>query len=227
MIDCPTLLVCEDDTPIRRGIVEALSCSGYQVIEAADGEEALGKALEENYDLMLLDLVMPRRDGFEVLEAVSKARPGTPVIILSARGEEDDRVRGLALGADDYVVKPFSVRELVARVEAVLRRSPERTVPDEVLSIPGGRADLGKGALHFDDGESVSLSDREVEILRYLGSHAGRTVSREEILRRVWGLDPRNLETRTIDVHVGHLRVKLRDPKLIRTVRGKGYQLAI
>jgi len=127
-------------------------------------------------------------------------------------------------------VKPFSVRELLARVEAVLRRSPERPANVEKISWPGGRADLARCEVRFDNGQRAELSEREIELLRYLAAHAGRAISRDEILRRVWRLDPKRLETRTIDMHIAHLRDKLRDdpqhPKILLTVRGKGYMLA-
>jgi DNA-binding response OmpR family regulator len=150
------------------------------------------------------------------------------VIILTARGEEDDRVQGLRLGADDYVVKPFSVKELLARVEAVLRRSPNGVEDLTQVAFAGGAADLAAREVRFDNGESVDLSDRELELLRYLAGNAGRPVTREELLARVWGINAQGFETRTIDVHVARLREKLRDdsanPRIIVTVRGKGYR---
>jgi DNA-binding response OmpR family regulator len=152
------------------------------------------------------------------------------VIILTARGEESDRVEGLRLGADDYVVKPFSVKELLARVEAVLRRSPERPKHLSQIELPGGVADLARCEVRYEDGTRAELSDRESELLRYLASHAGRAITRDELLLRVWQLNPRGLSTRTIDMHVTRLREKLRDdpadPRVILTVRGKGYMFA-
>src|SRR6187399_1178979 len=140
----PTILVIEDDSAIRRGVIDALSFSGYEVLWAADGTSGLQKALEATYQLLLLDLVLPNGSGFDILEALRKSRPGQPVIVLSAKGEENDRVRGLRLGADDYVVKPFSVRELLARVEAVLRRAPERPSDLPRLTFAGGEADFSR-----------------------------------------------------------------------------------
>jgi DNA-binding response OmpR family regulator len=224
------VLVVEDDSAIRQGIVDALQFAGYEVLQSGRGMEALTLALQATFDLLLLDLILPEKSGFEILEATHEARPTLPIIILSARGEEADRVKGLRLGADDYVVKPFSVRELLARVEAVLRRSPERPANVEKISWPGGRADLARCEVRFDNGQRAELSEREIELLRYLAAHAGRAISRDEILRRVWRLDPKRLETRTIDMHIAHLRDKLRDdpqdPKILLTVRGKGYMLA-
>jgi DNA-binding response OmpR family regulator len=152
------------------------------------------------------------------------------VIILSARGEERDRVSGLRLGADDYVVKPFSVDELLARIEAVLRRSPARPIDVVDLPIPGGRIDFARCEVQFQDGEREELSDRERALLRYFAQHAGRAIAREELLSNVWQIDARGLTTRTIDMHVARLREKLRDTgdesRVLVTVRGKGYMLA-
>ncbi len=225
----PTLLVIEDDSAIRRGVADALRFAGHEVLEAAEGGAGMDKALRSSFDLMLLDLVLPNYDGFQILRALREHRPGTPVIILSARGEEADRVKGLKLGADDYVVKPFSVRELLARVEAVLRRSPERPKPVPHVAFPGGVADLERRELRFTDGERAELSERECGLIEYLAAHRGRAISREELLRRVWRIEPRHTETRTIDMHIANLRAKLRDdataPQLLLTVRGKGYML--
>ena len=220
------VLVIEDDAGIRQGIVDALKFEGYEPSEAKDGTEGLRAALSTSCDLILLDLVMPGNDGLTILREVRRVHPTLPVIILTARGDEDDRVQGLRLGADDYVVKPFSVRELLARVSAVLRRSPER--PDVVheIPIPGGAVDLDRQEIAFEDGSRVQLSERERELLRYFAANSGRAVSRDEILTRVWRLDPKGVETRTIDMHVARLREKLRDPDVIQTVRGKGYKLA-
>ncbi|MEX2187165.1 MAG: response regulator transcription factor [Pirellulales bacterium] len=221
------VLVVEDDAPIRRGVVDALEAHGYLPIEAGDGHAAIKLALGRPIELMLLDLMLPLCGGLEVLAQVRDARPTLPVIILTARGEENDRVAGLRLGADDYVVKPFSVRELIARVEAVLRRSPER--PDELseIPLPEGVVDVARREARFGDGARAELSERELSLIRYLAQHAGRAISREEILTRVWQLDPTGVETRTIDMHVARLREKLRDsgesPMIILTVRGKGY----
>jgi len=225
------ILVVEDDSSIRRGLVDALEFSGYEVLQASNGVEGLERALRASYDLLLLDLILPGPSGFEILEAVRTTRATLPIIILTARGEEQDRVRGLRLGADDYVVKPFSIRELLARVEAVLRRSPERPHVVERFAFKHGVADLARREVRFPGGERTELSEREAELLRYLAANTGRAISREEILQRVWRLDPRGLETRTIDMHIAHLREKLHDdaahPECLMTVRGKGYMLRI
>jgi DNA-binding response OmpR family regulator len=222
------VLVVEDDAAIRRCLVDALRFDGYEVTEAADGTEGLARALGPDYDLLLLDLVLPGRDGLEILREVRLAFPTLPVIVLTARGEEDDRVSGLSLGADDYVVKPFGVRELLARVEAVMRRSPERPRPAAVFRFDRGEADLSSGEVRFRSGETVRLLPLEADLLRYLASCAGRVVSRDEILSRVWHSRLTAAETRTVDVTVARLREKLGDDSerpLIRTVRGQGYAL--
>ena len=180
-------------------------------------------------DLVLLDLVLPGGDGLAILEEARMARPTLPFIVLTARGQENDRVKGLQLGADDYVVKPFSVRELLARIEAVLRRSAERPADVEMVAFEGGVADLRRCEVQFADGSVEPLSERELALLRYLARNAGRAVSREELLEKVWRLPSNGVRTRTIDMHVARLREKLRDdpdaPRILSTVRGKGYML--
>jgi DNA-binding response OmpR family regulator len=226
----PTILTIEDDAAIRRGMVDALRFAGFAVLQCGRGDEGLTMALEQDFDLLLLDLVLPGTDGLEILRRVREVRPTLPVIILSARGEEDDRVAGLKCGADDYVVKPFSVKELLARVEAVLRRSPQRPLDVETLAIPDGCADFARREIRFAEGGRNELSEREVELLRYLAAHRGRAVSRDELLANVWRINPHGLPTRTIDMHVARLREKLRDnpdnPQVLLTVRGKGYMFA-
>ena len=221
-----TILVIEDDSAVRQGIVDVLEYAGYRTLEAADGHRGMELALKANFRLLLLDLVMPGPSGFEILAALKRKRPGQAVIILSARGEEADRVRGLVNGADDYVVKPFSMKELLARVDAVLRRTCERSAPADSRPIPGGEVDFKERTLIYQDGRRVELSERENDLLRYLIDTQGRIVSREEILRQLWGLDPDRTETRTIDMHIMHLRTKLgdSDQSLLATVRGKGYR---
>jgi DNA-binding response OmpR family regulator len=223
------VVVVEDEPAIRRGVVDLLRASGYEVNEAADGPRGLEESQRRGVDLVLLDLLLPKRDGLDVLADLRKVRPTLPVIILTARGTEDDRVRGLKMGADDYVVKPFSAKELLARVEAVLRRSVDR--PLEVA-----RARLGHAVIDFERREvrwskesRSELSETEAGLLSFLVAHRKRAVSREELLTRVWGIEPRGLETRTIDMHIARLRTKLRDPsgkltpEAIVTVRACGY----
>jgi DNA-binding response OmpR family regulator len=229
-MDCKRILVVEDDAAIRRGLVDALSFAGYATLEASEGAAGLAVALESDCDLLLLDLVLPGRDGLAILREIRALHRPLPVIVLTARGSEDDCVRGLALGADDYVVKPFSIKELLARIEAVLRRMPARPPAIFRLAFDGGQADLERREVSFDDGEKCELSDRERELLHYLACNAGRAVSRDELLARVWGLNPSGITTRTIDMHIARLREKLRDdrgsPRIVLTVRGKGYMVA-
>jgi DNA-binding response OmpR family regulator len=224
------ILIVEDDAAIRQGIVDALESSGYTALEAADGNDGLSTALGAAYDLLLLDLILPKRDGFAILREVRSRRPAMPVIVLTARGEEPDRLRGFKLGADDYVVKPFSVRELLARVAAVLRRAPERFLENTCITFPGGVADLSTLKVEFTDGSTETLSEREMELLRYLAENAERIVTREELLARVWGITAAGIETRTVDMHIARLREKLHDhadePRIVLTVRGKGYCFA-
>lgn len=224
----PTILVVEDDAAVRRGICDALQFAGYQVISATDGAEGRKMALCAHYDLLLLDLILPHFTGFEILEALGKERAGQAVIILSAKGEENDRVQGLKMGADDYVVKPFSARELLARVDAVLRRATERKPKVASYEISGREIDLTRSEIRFKD-VKVELSEREVSLLRYLMANPDRPVPRDELLRHVWGIDPHKIETRTVDMHIAHLRKKLQDEaqEILETIRGRGYRLAV
>lgn len=221
------ILVVEDDAAIRRGMVDALSASGFDVREAADGRRGIALAVEEPVDLVLLDVVVPGADGFTVLREIRRCRPTLPVIMVTARGAEDDRVRGLRDGADDYVVKPFSAMELIARVEAVLRRSPGRPMPAVAIRHGGVCVRLDRLEVEVADGDVRRLTDLEAGIMRYLASARGRFVERDELLHRVWGLDPRGLATRTVDMQVARLREKLGPASgLVQTVRGHGYALA-
>jgi two-component system alkaline phosphatase synthesis response regulator PhoP len=225
------ILTVEDDAAIRRGIVDALEFAGYEVLQAGEGETGMKMAVQRSYDLLLLDLVLPGHSGLDILRAVRATRPTQPVIILSAKGQEADRVAGLRDGADDYVVKPFSVKELLARVEAVLRRSPERPTDLQQVDVECGTIDFSRREIRYDEGSRVELSEKETELLRYLVTNAGRAIARDEILSNVWRISPKGITTRTIDMHVARLREKLRDdsaePRVLLTVRGKGYMFAL
>ncbi|GAB4385474.1 MAG: response regulator transcription factor [Phycisphaerales bacterium] len=224
------VLVVEDDAAIRRGLLDALKVNNYDTLEAEDGVRGLSLAIGCEVDLVLLDIMMPGMDGFEVLRELRKAKPTLPVIMLTAKGEEADRVRGLKLGSDDYVVKPFSIRELLARIEAVLRRSAERPRVLSKLRIAGRIVDFERREARLPDGTVVQLPQREADVLAYLAANPGRAVSRAELLSRVWGFDPRGVHTRTVDMAVARLREQLGDdpgePSVIATVRGRGYMLA-
>lgn len=210
-------------------MADALTFAGYRALEASDGQAGLDAAMGAGIDLVLLDIRMPKMDGLAVLGALRRAKPALPVIFLTARGEEKDRVAGLRAGADDYVVKPFSAGELLARVEAVLRRSAERPTGLARLTVPGLIVDFERREVVFESGDRAVLPQREAEVLAYLAANRGRAISRDELLGRVWGLDPRGVTTRTVDMTVARLRLALRDdpavPRVILTVRAKGYML--
>ena len=225
------MLIVEDEDAIRRGVVDILKMANWHTVEAADGASGLEQARHAGIDLVLLDLLLPRMDGFQVLTELRSTHPSLPVIILTARGSEDDRVRGLRIGADDYVVKPFSARELLARVDAVMRRSPERPQPVTTISSGETVVDCGRREIVNGRDERQPLSQMEVDILQRLASNNGRAVSREELLSCVWGLNDGSVETRAIDMHITRLRQKLSGvsgqsaTEWIVTVRGKGYML--
>lgn len=225
-----SILVVEDDAAIRRGLCDILKHSGYRVHEAPDGQAGLSAALSTELDLVLLDILMPRLDGMGVLLQLRQTKAWLPVIFLTAKGLEDDRVRGLRSGADDYIVKPFSAAEVLARVEAVLRRSAERPRPIARLSIAGRIIDFERREAVLPDGQRVVLPEVEARVLAFLAANPGRAVSRDELLRVVWGMDPKGVQTRTVDMAVARLREHLGDdpddPKVVVTVRGKGYMLA-
>ena len=220
-----TVLVIEDDPSIRRGLVDSLSCAGYATLESGHGEEALKIALQAEIDLALVDVMLPGIDGFDLVGEIRRSKPALPLIMVTALGAESERIRGLKCGADDYVVKPFSALELLARVEAVLRRSAERPTTVGTVELDGRTIDFERREVRIDGGDTRELSDKEAELLQYLANTRGRPVTRAELLQRVWGIDPRGVETRTVDMHVARLRDKLGDSDLIRTVRGKGYML--
>ena len=224
------ILVVEDDAAIRRGLVDALRFAGYAVEEFASGDRAVDLACAASPDLVLLDVVLPGGDGFEILDELRASWPQMAVIMLTARGAEEDRVRGLKRGADDYVVKPFSATELLARVEAVLRRSAERPTDLRELKLADRTVDLALGRVSLDGGEAHRLSDLEARLLRYLAVNRGRPIDRKELLQRIWGGSAHEMETRAVDMHVRRLREKVEpdasNPTLIVMVRGKGYMLS-
>ena len=216
--------VVEDEPAIRRAVADLLRLAGYAVVEAADGQTGLAEATADGVDLLLLDVVLPRRDGLAILAAVRQSHPTRPVILLTARGSEDDRVRGLKLGADDYVVKPFSARELLARVEAVMRRANPQPAAVARVTLHDAVIDLARRDVTYPDGTHAELSETEAAVLAFLLQHRDRAVSREELLARIWGLGAAGEQTRAIDMHVLRLRAKLRDAESIETVRGRGYR---
>jgi DNA-binding response OmpR family regulator len=225
-----TVLAIEDDPAILRGLTDNLRFEGYEVITATDGETGYRLQAERKPDLILLDLMLPRMSGLEFCRKLRGAKIQTPVLMLTARSEEADRVLGLDLGADDYMAKPFSVRELMARVRALLRRSqqsPEATpaLPDD-LQFAGSEIDFRSYEARRN-GQPVDMTRKEFAILRYLASRANQVVSRDDLLNEVWGYDTYP-SSRTVDNHVAGLRAKLeRDaaqPEHIKTVHGVGYK---
>ena len=221
------ILVAEDDASIRCVLQDALRMAGYSVLTAADGRAALELLLTREIDLALLDVNMPEVNGFKLLRIMARECPGTPSIILTAHGEEGDRVRGLELGADDYVVKPFSMAELLARIAAVLRRSPDRPkAASESLVFPGGRLDAKTRRAVLDSGESNPLSEKEFELMRYFIAHEGRLIPQEELLIRVWGSMASARQIRTVSVTLARLRDKISPQAAagFENVRGRGYK---
>ncbi len=224
------ILVVEDDPAIRTGLVDALKFANYEPLATGDGQEGLELGLAADLDLVILDVILPGLSGFEILTQLRRSRPRLPIILVTAKGAESDRIFGLEHGADDYVVKPFSAKELLARVLAVLRRSAERPLDVHIIDIEGRRIDFERREVSLPGGASVQLSERETEILRYLVGNPGRAIARAELLEQVWGFNPSGLQTRTVDMHIARLREKLGDdpqaPRIIVTVRGKGYMMA-
>jgi len=225
----PRLLIVEDEEPIRVGLTDLFIYHGFEVESAATGPEGLARGLTGTFDLILLDVMLPALDGFEICDRIRSADPEQPVILLTARTTDEDIVQGLRLGADDYVTKPFSVTELVLRVQAVLRRSRGMVRESGLLRL--GELTIDTGELTGRRGEErVQFTRRELEILLYLAANAARVVSREELLNKVWGYARGcGIETRTVDIHVAKLRRKIEpnpaEPSHLVTVRGVGYRL--
>lgn len=219
------ILVVEDEAPIRNGLLALFESQGFAAHGVADGAAALD-CIEDGWDLVVLDLMIPRIQGLEVLRRARDAGFRAPVLVLTAKGEEDDVVAGLEAGADDYVTKPFGVKELVARAKGLLRRAP---VDDEPTRLHVGAVELDLDGLCASHGEQyVRLTAREARLLQYLITRRHRPVSREELLVDVWGYTDGSIRTRTVDVHVQQLRAKLEPlpagASWIQTVRGRGYR---
>ena len=220
------ILVIEDDTPILRGLKDNLVAESYGVLTAEDGEEGCRLAREEDPDLIILDLMLPTLSGYEICRKLRDEGNAVLILMLTARGEEADRILGLDLGADDYVTKPFSVRELKARVRALLRRSDAQSVPPDTLSF--GDVDVDFPQYHArKGGEPVEMTPKEFGVLRYLAARAGKVVSRYELLEEVWGYG-KFPTTRTVDNHIAALRAKLEidpgEPRYLQTVHRVGYK---
>ena len=220
------ILIVEDEPAMVAGLRDNFEYEGYEVISAQDGVAGLERALAEQPDLVVLDVMMPRMSGLDVCKQLKARRPTMPIIMLTARGQEIDKVVGLELGADDYVTKPFSIRELMARVKAVLRRvSPTSTAP-EVYRFADVEVNIRRNEVSRG-GAAVELSGREFALLAYFVSHPAETLSRDRLLDAVWGYE-NYPNTRTVDTHILHLRQKLEpnpeEPRLFLTVHGSGYK---
>jgi DNA-binding response OmpR family regulator len=222
------ILLVDDEQSVQKLLAYPLRQEGYEVVPALDGQEALERAVNENFDLVVLDVMLPKVDGFEVCRQL-RSKSSVPIIMLTAKAEEFDKVLGLELGADDYITKPFSMREFRSRVRAVLRRSElsrEEERDHEPLQENGLRIDFAKRSVDLN-GEPIRLTYVEFEILATLAQNPGRVFTRTMLLERVWG-DASYRDPRTIDVHIRHLREKLerepKHPELILTVRGVGYR---
>jgi DNA-binding response OmpR family regulator len=224
------LLIVEDEEAIRAGLIDVFVYHGYDVDFAVDGPTGLDKALSGCFDLILLDVMLPGMDGFEICNRIRAQDRDQPVIMLTAKGTDEDIIQGLSLGADDYVAKPFSVAQLVLRVQAVLRRSRIGTELDATLRL-GNDVEIDCRNLQGQRGhEALTFTRRELEMLQYLRMNSDRPVSRDELLTKVWGYAKNiDIETRTIDIHIAKLRRKIESdpsqPRYLVTVRGAGYRL--
>ena len=220
------ILIVEDEPNMVAGLRDNFEFEGFEVLTASDGVQGLEKALKESPDLVVLDVMMPRMSGLDVCKQLKAKRPSIPIIMLTARGQEVDKVVGLELGADDYVTKPFSIRELLARVKAVLRRS--QTLPKEQDRYTFGDVEVNLRSYRvLRNGQSVEFSSKEFELLKHFLCHSGETLSRDRLLEEVWGYD--NFPTtRTVDAHIVRLRQKLEpvpdQPQFFLTVHGVGYR---
>ncbi|HEU4449626.1 MAG TPA: response regulator transcription factor [Gaiellaceae bacterium] len=223
-----TVLLVDDEESVQKLLTYPLEREGYTVVQARDGEEALARYREGNVDLVVLDLMLPRLDGLAVCRRLREERSAVPIIMLTARGDEGDKVLGLELGADDYITKPFSIREFMSRVRALLRRAqlPPLAARDEVLEVDGLRIDVARRTVEAR-GRPVQLTYLEFELLRTLAANPGRVFTRKALLDDLWG-GSEFRDPRTIDVHVRHLREKVEpdpgEPRYIFTVRGAGYR---
>lgn len=220
------ILIIEDEKAMVEGLKFNLETRDYKVIVAYDGEMGAQKALLENPDLVILDIMLPKLNGYEVCKKLKKEIPGLPILMLTAKSQEDEIVTGLELGADDYVTKPFSVLELIARVKAVIRRGNSNNSENEIHTIGNLEINLGKYEA-YKNGKSLKMSPREFELLKFFIDRRGEIITRDELLSQIWGYETFP-DTRTIDAHIGKLRKKIEnnpeDPKLILTVHGLGYK---
>jgi DNA-binding response OmpR family regulator len=228
------ILVAEDDENIRMGLIDTLESEGYRVTTAEDGVKALQLFNTSSFDLVLLDVMMPEKSGYDVCRDIRAINEDVPIIMLTAKGEEIDKVVGLKLGADDYVTKPFGIHELLARIAAALRRSkknvPENKIPDRELFIFGGFEVNPKTFKLSGRNQSTDLSERELKLIQFFYSRKGEVLSRDNILNAIWGIDYLGT-TRTLDQHIAQLRKKIEidpsHPCIITTIHGVGYRYEV
>ena len=222
-----SILVVEDDPAILQGLLDVLVFNGFDAKGVEDGGEGLKAGLDEQHDLIILDVMLPTMDGFSICKAVRKKKPGQGILILTAKGSEDDVITGFKAGADDYVSKPFSLRELMVRVEAILRRTG-KNLGDEQIDFRGVLFDGQTLRASYKD-RFVDLTRREMDIIVYLYRYMDRIVSKKELLTEVWQYTDADIETRTVDIHIQKLRKKITslvgDIPFLLTVRGEGYRL--
>ena len=228
------ILIAEDDPAILAGLSDILKLEGFEVLEAFDGREALELYISGRPDLVLLDVMMPEMNGYDVCRAIRRADEHTPIVMLTAKGEEVDKVVGLELGADDYIVKPFGIAELTARVRSALRRAGRGKIQTgarngSALRIGGAAIDFDAMIVKKDSGETYPLTPKENELLKYFAAHPGIVISRETLLEAIWDIDPdSDITTRSVDTHVARLRQKIEEnpavPKFLTTAHGAGYR---
>ncbi len=219
------ILVIEDEPSLREGLEDLFGSAGYRVESVADGLSGVRRGVDPSVDLIVLDLMLPDLDGIEVCRRIRQVRPQVPILMLTARGAQEDKVRGLRSGADDYVTKPFGIDELLARVESLARRALPATAEPEAVRLDDCTFDFGRSAAHRGE-QRIALTAREVSILRWLYLHRERAVGRAELLEHVWGSSG-DMQTRTVDMTIANLRQKIernpKDPAVVVTVKGIGY----
>lgn len=226
----PRLLVVEDEEAIRTGLIDVLVFHGYEVEWADNGNDGLTKSLSGKYDLLLLDVMLPGADGFEICNRVREHDKEQAIIMLTAKSADEDIVRGLSYGADDYVAKPFSIAQLVLRIQAVLRRSHTICMASKTIELGDGLSVDTESLIGQSNGETIKFTRKEIELMQYLSAHSDRPVPREELLNKVWGYGKdMDIETRTVDIHIAKIRRKIeinhKQPQRLLTVRGAGYRL--
>jgi DNA-binding response OmpR family regulator len=226
------ILIVEDELNMIKGLKDNLEFEGYEVDTAMEGRSGLQKILQFSYDLILLDIMLPEVSGFDICRSVRREGVNTPIILLTAKGEEIDKVLGLELGADDYITKPFSLRELLARIKAILRRSPtgkEENAESEFINIGNIKVNF-KNYMAFEGTSEIKMSYKEFEVLHYLYKNAGKIIRRDDLISGVWSIDY-DINTRTVDNFILKLRQKIEadsnNPKIILTVHGMGYKMIL